>query len=71
MKKLLIKIINFYSKYISPLKKPACRFVPTCSRYAACAMEKHGLLYGGYLTIQRIFKCHPFHKGGYDPVPDR
>ncbi|WP_072060667.1 membrane protein insertion efficiency factor YidD [Clostridium sp. K25] len=68
MKIILIHIIKFYRKYISPLKKPCCRFYPTCSQYALQAIEKHGALKGGAMSIKRIFKCHPFHPGGYDPV---
>ncbi len=61
-------MINFYRKYISPLKKPCCRFYPTCSQYALEAIEKYGALKGSFLAIKRILKCHPFHEGGYDPV---
>ncbi|WP_035293152.1 membrane protein insertion efficiency factor YidD [Clostridium sp. KNHs214] len=68
MKRVLICIIKFYRKYISPLKKPCCRFYPTCSQYALEAIEKYGALKGGIMAIKRIFKCHPFHEGGYDPV---
>ncbi|KEI07272.1 membrane protein [Clostridium sp. K25] len=68
LKIILIHIIKFYRKYISPLKKPCCRFYPTCSQYALQAIEKHGALKGGAMSIKRIFKCHPFHPGGYDPV---
>ncbi|KEI01705.1 membrane protein insertion efficiency factor YidD [Clostridium botulinum] len=68
LKIILIHIIKFYRKYISPLKKPCCRFYPTCSQYALQAIEKYGALKGGVMSIKRIFKCHPFHPGGYDPV---
>ncbi|MGL5244900.1 MAG: membrane protein insertion efficiency factor YidD [Sarcina sp.] len=68
MKKILLKIIKFYRKRISPLKPPACRFYPTCSQYALEAIEKYGALKGGLMSIKRILKCHPFHPGGYDPV---
>lgn len=62
-------MIKFYRKAISPCKgAPCCRFVPTCSEYAMQAIEKYGALKGGYLAIRRILKCHPFHKGGYDPL---
>ncbi|MBQ8164455.1 MAG: membrane protein insertion efficiency factor YidD [Clostridia bacterium] len=68
MKKLLIKVINVYKKYISPLKKPCCRFYPTCSTYAIQAIEKYGALKGTAMAIYRILRCNPFCKGGYDPV---
>jgi putative membrane protein insertion efficiency factor len=68
MKKLLILMIKFYRKYISPLKRPSCRFYPTCSEYALEAISKYGALKGGFLGVKRILKCHPYNKGGYDPV---
>ncbi|WP_055071996.1 membrane protein insertion efficiency factor YidD [Clostridium massiliamazoniense] len=69
MKRLLIKIVKLYRKYISPLKgRPTCIYVPTCSQYAIEAIEKYGALKGGFLAIKRILRCHPFHKGGYDPL---
>ena len=68
MKKVMLGIIAFYQKYISPLKKPCCRFYPTCSEYSRQAIEKYGAFRGGYLAAKRILKCHPFHKGGYDPL---
>lgn len=68
--KILLWMIEFYRKNISGLKKnPTCRFIPTCSQYAYEAVSKYGALKGGYLAIRRILKCHPFHPGGYDPVP--
>ncbi|NLL39756.1 MAG: membrane protein insertion efficiency factor YidD [Clostridiales bacterium] len=69
MKKLLIKAVKFYRRNISPISSPKCRFIPTCSSYALEALEKYGALKGSYLTLRRILKCHPFHRGGYDPVP--
>lgn len=68
MKKLLIWLIEFYQKNISPLKKPCCRFYPTCSQYALQAVKKYGAIKGVYLSFKRILKCHPFNKGGYDPL---
>ncbi|EYE88642.1 membrane protein [Fervidicella metallireducens AeB] len=69
MKKFLIILIKIYRKYISPMKPPSCRFIPTCSQYAIDAIEKYGAIKGSFLAIRRILKCHPFHPGGYDPVP--
>lgn len=68
-KRLLLFLIWFYQKAISPHFAPCCRFTPTCSAYAKEAILKYGALKGGYLAIRRILKCHPFHPGGYDPVP--
>lgn len=71
MKHILIALVKFYQKYISPLTPPTCRYVPTCSQYALEALEKYGALKGGWLAVKRICRCHPFHKGHdfYDPVP--
>nr|WP_092074533.1 membrane protein insertion efficiency factor YidD [Dendrosporobacter quercicolus]NSL49074.1 membrane protein insertion efficiency factor YidD [Dendrosporobacter quercicolus DSM 1736]SDN00630.1 hypothetical protein SAMN04488502_11056 [Dendrosporobacter quercicolus] len=68
MKMILVLFIKFYRNFISPLKPPSCRFVPTCSEYALLAIEKYGVWRGLYLAIRRILRCHPFHPGGYDPV---
>ncbi len=68
MKKIIIFLIDFYQKQISPLKKPTCRFYPTCSVYAKQAVIKYGALKGSFFAIKRILKCHPFHEGGYDPL---
>ncbi|MCO7137126.1 membrane protein insertion efficiency factor YidD [[Clostridium] leptum] len=68
---LLMLPIRFYRRFISPNLPPACRFTPTCSQYALEAIERFGVLKGGFLAIRRILKCHPFHPGGYDPVPPR
>ncbi|MED3662558.1 membrane protein insertion efficiency factor YidD [Ureibacillus sp. FSL K6-8385] len=70
MKHLFIWLIRFYRRYISPLTPPTCRFYPTCSQYGLEAFEKHGAVKGFILTTIRILKCHPFHPGGIDPVPD-
>lgn len=70
MKKVILHTIKFYRKYLSPLKRGGCcRYTPTCSLYALQAVEKYGALKGSYLAIRRILRCHPFHEGGYDPVP--
>ncbi|MCU6707714.1 membrane protein insertion efficiency factor YidD [Paenibacillus sp. J5C_2022] len=63
--------IRFYRKVISPLKPPTCRFYPSCSIYALEAIEKHGAAKGSWLAAKRIARCHPFHPGGFDPVPDK
>ena len=70
MKSLVIFLIRAYQRFISPIKPFAtCRFIPTCSEYALQAVEKYGALKGSYLAVKRILKCHPFHDGGFDPVP--
>ena len=69
MSRLLILCIRIYQIYLSPLKPPTCRFYPTCSAYAIEAIQKKGPVKGTWLAIKRIAKCHPFHPGGYDPVP--
>ncbi len=69
MKFILLGIITFYRKCISPLKPATCRFYPTCSTYAYEAVKKYGAIKGTKLAVKRILKCHPFHPGGYDPVP--
>ncbi|WP_413057069.1 membrane protein insertion efficiency factor YidD [Sporosarcina sp. 179-K 3D1 HS] len=68
---MLILSIKIYQKAISPLTPPSCRFYPTCSHYGIEAIDKHGAFKGGWLAIKRISKCHPFHEGGFDPVPDK
>ncbi|WP_285755433.1 membrane protein insertion efficiency factor YidD [Parageobacillus sp. G301] len=70
-KKLLISFIRFYQIFISPLKPPTCRFYPTCSHYGLEAVKRFGAIKGGWLAIKRILKCHPFHPGGFDPVPEK
>ncbi len=67
-KNLLVLLIKFYQKFISPLKKPSCRFYPTCSQYAVESINKYGSVKGVILAVKRILKCHPFNPGGYDPV---
>ena len=66
-----VGLIRFYQDYISKLKGPSCRFYPTCSQYAIEAIEAHGAMKGWKLAILRILRCHPFHSGGYDPVPEK
>ena len=68
MRKIFIFLIKFYQKAISPFLGRRCRFYPTCSEYTKQAVEKYGALKGSYLGLTRILKCHPFHKGGYDPL---
>lgn len=69
MKKILIGMIRFYQKYLSPLKSTRCPYIPTCSQYGLEAIEKYGALKGSLLAAWRILRCNPFSKGGYDPVP--
>lgn len=70
MKRVLLALIRFYQKYISPAFPPRCRFSPTCSQYAFEAIEKYGPWKGGWLAMRRLLRCHPFYKGdSYDPVP--
>ena len=68
-KRFLLALLRFYKREISPYLPPSCRFVPTCSEYAMQAVTKYGAVKGGYLAVRRILRCHPFHPGGYDPVP--
>lgn len=70
MKRLLLALIRFYRREISPTKRPCCRYVPTCSEYALTAIERFGAVQGSWMAIRRILRCHPFAKGGYDPVPE-
>jgi uncharacterized protein len=70
-KKIFISIIRFYQVVISPIKPPSCRFYPTCSHYGLEAVQRFGALKGGWLTLKRISKCHPFHPGGIDHVPEK
>ena len=70
MKHLALALIRVYQRFISPLLPPACRFEPSCSRYGYEAISRYGILQGGWLTVKRISRCHPFNPGGYDPVPE-
>ena len=69
MKQVIVLLLRGYQRFISPLKPPSCRFTPTCSSYAIEAVLRFGVLKGGYLAVRRVLKCHPFHAGGFDPVP--
>jgi putative membrane protein insertion efficiency factor len=71
LKKAFLAVIRFYQVVLSPLKPPTCRFYPTCSHYGLEAVERFGAFKGGLLTLKRISKCHPFHQGGMDPVPEK
>ena len=67
--RFLVLLIRGYRATISPLLPPACRYTPSCSRYAVEAITRHGALRGTWLAARRLLRCHPFHAGGYDPVP--
>ncbi|MEW5781839.1 MAG: membrane protein insertion efficiency factor YidD [Pseudomonadota bacterium] len=67
--KPLIWLVRAYQLLISPFFPPSCRFHPTCSHYAIEALEKHGPLWGTWLALRRVLRCHPWHPGGHDPVP--
>jgi len=67
MKKLLLRLILFYQRFV-PKSSLVCRFSPTCSQYTYQAISKYGILHGSAQAVKRLFKCHPWHTGGYDPV---
>jgi putative membrane protein insertion efficiency factor len=67
--RILVALIRGYQLALSPLLPPSCRYTPSCSRYAIEALRRYGALKGGYLAARRLLRCHPFHSGGYDPVP--
>jgi len=72
MKRILMGLVRFYQKQISPLKSSAsCKYIPTCSQYALEALEKHGAFKGSLLAAGRILRCNPFSRGGLDPVPEK
>jgi len=68
MKKIATLLIKLYQKFISPMKPQSCRFYPTCSEYSIQAINKYGIIIGGYKSIKRILRCNPFNPGGYDPL---
>jgi len=69
VKKVFLGLIRFYQKNISPALPPSCRFTPSCSHYTYEAIERYGVISGGWLGLRRIARCHPWNPGGYDPVP--
>jgi hypothetical protein len=69
VKRTLVSCIRFYQRSVSPLFPPRCNYIPTCSQYALEAVEKYGAAKGGLLAAKRFLRCHPVHRGGYDPVP--
>lgn len=69
MRWLMLKLIRFYQVAISPWLPPSCIYTPSCSHYGYEAIQKYGALKGGFMTVKRILRCHPFARGGYDPVP--
>jgi putative membrane protein insertion efficiency factor len=71
MRRILLWAIRTYKASVSPLLPPACRFTPTCSEYAYLAVERHGALKGSWLAATRLLRCHPFARGGFDPVPEK
>ncbi|WP_440881566.1 membrane protein insertion efficiency factor YidD [Tenacibaculum sp. C7A-26P2] len=75
MKRILtypfILLVRFYQTVISPYTPSSCRYIPTCSQYTIEALKEHGLIYGSWLAIKRIFSCHPWGGSGYDPVPSK
>ncbi len=71
MKTIMLAAVRFYRSWISPALPGSCRFAPTCSTYAHQALERHGAWRGALMTARRLLRCHPFHPGGYDPVPEK
>lgn len=69
MRRTALGVLWFYKAAVSPYLPSVCRFTPTCSEYAKEAVARHGTLRGSWLTLRRLSRCHPFHAGGYDPVP--
>ena len=71
MQALILFLLRAYRVAISPLMGPRCRYYPSCSQYAQIAVERHGAIRGSWLAVRRIARCHPWHPGGVDPVPER
>ena len=71
MKQAFLWLIRMYQRYISPMKSPCCKYIPTCSNYALQAIERFGVVKGLALAIFRVLRCNPFSRGGYDPVPEK
>ena len=71
LRRALVALIRAYQILLSPLLGPRCRFHPSCSQYAVEALQRHGVVKGGWLALRRIGRCHPLHPGGHDPVPER
>jgi hypothetical protein len=69
MKQVFLAVIRFYQKWISRFLPSSCRFYPSCSEYTFQAIDKYGIMKGGWMGVRRIGRCHPFHPGGFDPVP--
>ena len=68
-KRFLLVVLRGYQRYISPMTRPSCRYMPTCSQYAVEAVGRYGAAKGAWLATKRVLRCHPLHAGGYDPVP--
>jgi putative membrane protein insertion efficiency factor len=69
MKAIVLGLLRFYKRYVSPAMPPSCRFTPTCSEYAYEAIERYGVIKGGWMGLRRLARCHPWNPGGHDPVP--
>jgi len=69
MKEMALALLRFYKRFISPALPPSCRFTPTCSEYSYEAIQRYGVLKGGWLGLRRLLRCHPWNAGGHDPVP--
>jgi len=70
MRKVLIFLLRLYQLVLSPILGPRCRFYPSCSCYAQTALERYGVIRGGWMSVRRLLRCHPWHPGGVDPVPE-